>query len=49
MSHNDWYKCKLTNYIYEKYSEHVVKILEIEDNLQIRRLIWLSDIKPNRV
>lgn len=24
-------------------------ILEIEENLQIRRLIWLSDIKPSRV
>lgn len=24
-------------------------ILEIEENLQIRGLIWLSDIKPSRV
>lgn len=25
MSHNDWYKCKLTDYIYEKYPDYVDK------------------------
>lgn len=25
MRQNDWYKCKLTDYIYEKYPEHVDK------------------------